>query len=110
MSIINKIMFKGWNSPDGFPRERIERELDSPEENRHIPGKAKFKCKRNKGDHALILIPPNGVADWRKGGDQAQYLANLFQPKPDSTSYMALGADVYQCRACGHVEYEFRKK
>lgn len=109
MSIISKIMFKGWTKPDGFPRERIERELDAPEENRHIAGKAKFKCKRNKGDHDLILIPPNGKADWTKGGNQAQYLANLFQPKPDFTSYMPLGADVYQCRACGHIEYEFRK-
>ncbi len=107
MSLINKIMFRGWNKPDGFPREQIGRELDAPEENRHIAGKAKFKCKRNKGDHNLILIPPTGDTSI-PGLTNPQYTANLFRPKPES-SYMARGADVYQCQACGHIDVQWKK-
>lgn len=82
------------------------------ERERHIP-KKKYVCKRNKGDHVLVLIKPNKEkADYVRD-EKNQYLANLMQHRtrdPKDRSWYSNGSNIYVCEKCGHVEWKYLDK
>lgn len=86
MSIINKIMFRGWNRPDGFPREQIERELE-PREHTKVSLKRHTKqCKRNHGKPHEFDVVKESYFEW--SGSTYQFL---------------------KCRRCGKLDMKRKK-
>jgi hypothetical protein len=79
------------------------------ERERHI-SKKKFICKRNKGDHILVWIPPNKLKSDYIHDEKNQYLANLMQYRPETDNQYGGGANIYICSKCGHIEWKWLDK
>lgn len=109
-SIDKKIIQKGWSEKGSMSRTAFSNAFEKMETERvKFKSKKRFVCKKNKGEHVLVLVPPNGEP--KMGQSKAQYEANVFVEKDnaDKNVWRFRGADVYECSKCGHIEIIWKK-
>lgn len=110
MSYDSKILQKGYtNAPYGTVRAKVNTAWKKDQAEIEHPPRSikKYPCKKTKGNHNWVLVPPNGEP--KAGQTKAQYEANLFQPKRLSEKYTNLfslskGAKVFVCSGCGKLD------
>jgi len=102
-----KIRQAGWSKrPYKEARHEIKRFV-ATDGVAKAPATKSWKCKKNRGDHTLVHVEPNGPSAF--GQERVQYLANLFAPDTRK-SFLSEGAKVYFCSACNKVIYKWNKR
>ena len=106
-NIATKILQKGYKDKDSkFPRGHFYAELDISDEPRTTHPNSKFKCKKNRGAHVLVEVPPN---DEKYPTSKAQETANLFRPhSDDGWRWRPKGAMVSVCSKCNKIVIDWR--